>query len=76
MAPFRTVGAAWRFRVSAFWRRARLLLALERALNACTKAQTYTARWFLMVRLKQGFTTRETGFQGLSQQRFCTSDVA
>jgi hypothetical protein len=34
------VGASWRFRVFAFWRRAlaRLLLALERARNASTQA--------------------------------------
>jgi hypothetical protein len=37
------VGSTWRFRVFAFWRRARLLLALERARNASTKAQTYKA---------------------------------
>jgi len=42
------VGAARRFRVFAFWRRARLLRALECARNASTKAQTYKAvglRW-------------------------------
>jgi hypothetical protein len=57
------VGAARRFRVFAFWRRARLLRALECARNASTKAQTYTARWFTMIRLKQGFNAREIGIK-------------
>jgi hypothetical protein len=57
------VGAVRPFRVFAFWRRARLLVALECARNAFTKAQTYTARWFTMIRLKQGFNAREIGIK-------------
>jgi hypothetical protein len=41
----RTVGEAWRFRVSAFWRRARLLVSLERTRNASSKAQPVGLRW-------------------------------